>query len=140
MATDFQGDGGYLMAKTIDIKNFRAFSNVTLPDCRRVNIVVGENGSGKTALLEALFLTVGGNPEVALRAGIIYVTKNAEPVNFAPATVAATRYRGLALPKGMTPACLDEMARLINRHGHDLDEWSDAELAVRLYRVALEPR
>jgi hypothetical protein len=32
-----------------------------------MNVVVGDNGSGKTALLEALFLAVGTNPETAVR-------------------------------------------------------------------------
>ncbi len=31
-------------------------------DCRRVNILVGANASGKTAILEALFLASGGSP------------------------------------------------------------------------------
>jgi predicted ATP-dependent endonuclease of OLD family len=58
---------GYLMVHSISIKNFRSFNDVKIDDCRRVNIIVGENGSGKTALLEALFLTAGISPELIMR-------------------------------------------------------------------------
>lgn len=58
---------GYHMLRSISIKNFRAFKGVDIDDCRRINILVGENASGKTALLEALFLAAGASPELALR-------------------------------------------------------------------------
>lgn len=57
---------GYGMIKSATIKNFRRFTEARLSDCRRVNIVVGANGSGKTALLEALFLAGAASPAVAL--------------------------------------------------------------------------
>ena len=55
------------MIRTLEIKNFRCFSTLTLDELPRVNVIVGENGSGKTALLEALFLVMGGSPDLALR-------------------------------------------------------------------------
>ncbi len=58
---------GYQMLKSIGIRNFRGFKDVKIEDCRRINILVGENGSGKTALLEALFLAAGASPELAMR-------------------------------------------------------------------------
>ncbi len=58
---------GYQMIHSITIRNFRSFREVTIDDCRRINILVGENGSGKTALLEALFLAVGVSPELVMR-------------------------------------------------------------------------
>lgn len=58
---------GYQMLKSISIRNFRIFKNVNVDECRRINILVGENGSGKTALLEALFLAAGASPELVLR-------------------------------------------------------------------------
>jgi len=58
---------GYRMIRTADIKEFRCFEHVSLKDCRTINVVVGKNASGKTALLEAMFLTLGLSPEVALR-------------------------------------------------------------------------
>ncbi len=58
---------GYRMIESIDLLNFRGFSSATVKDCKRVNLLVGENGSGKTALLEAIFMAAGPSPEIALR-------------------------------------------------------------------------
>ena len=55
------------MIGSISVRNFRSFNDAKVDDCRRINIVVGENGSGKTALLEAIFLAAGISPELALR-------------------------------------------------------------------------
>src|SRR5690348_922388 len=58
---------GYKMIKSISIRNFRSFEAATINGCSRINIIVGENGSGKTALLESIFLAAGPSPEIALR-------------------------------------------------------------------------
>ena len=58
---------GYQMVDSVSIQNFRSFNDVKIDNCRRINIIVGENGSGKTALLEALFLAAGVSPELAMR-------------------------------------------------------------------------
>jgi ABC-type transport system involved in cytochrome c biogenesis ATPase subunit len=58
---------GYLMIRSIEIKNFRCFDHLRIDDCRRVNVIVGDNGSGKTALLEAIFLALGTTTELAQR-------------------------------------------------------------------------
>lgn len=58
---------GYQMIKSLVIKNFRGFRDVAIDGLRRVNVVVGENSSGKTALLEAIFLAAGASPELAMR-------------------------------------------------------------------------
>lgn len=55
------------MVDSFTIRNFRSFDEVKVDNCRRINILVGDNGSGKTALLEALFLAAGLSPELALR-------------------------------------------------------------------------
>ena len=55
------------MFKNLRIRNFRAFGDLEIPCLGRVNLVTGKNNSGKTSLLEALFLLCGaGNPQVAL--------------------------------------------------------------------------
>jgi hypothetical protein len=56
-----------LMVDSVTIRNFRSFKEAKLDDCRRVNLLVGDNGSGKTAFLEALFLAAGVTPELAIR-------------------------------------------------------------------------
>jgi hypothetical protein len=58
---------GFQMIETVELRNFRSFGKADLKDCARINIVVGDNGSGKTALLEGIFLAAGPSPEIALR-------------------------------------------------------------------------
>ncbi len=54
------------MLDSIEIENFRGFQNASLDDLGRVNVIVGQNSSGKTALLEAIYLTLGA-PELAFK-------------------------------------------------------------------------
>ena len=49
------------MFTSLSIKNFRCFSDFTIEPLERVNLIAGENNSGKTALLEAVFLVASGN-------------------------------------------------------------------------------
>jgi energy-coupling factor transporter ATP-binding protein EcfA2 len=58
---------GYLMIRSIEVRHFRCFDHLKIADSRRINVIVGDNGSGKTALLEALFLALGTTTELALR-------------------------------------------------------------------------
>jgi predicted ATPase len=51
------------MIDAIEISNFRAFKRLEVDGCAPINIVVGENGASKTALLEAIFLTLCHSPE-----------------------------------------------------------------------------
>src|ERR1700677_3534620 len=55
------------MIKSLEVKNFRCYKNLYLRDLKHFNIVVGEGGSGKTSLLEAIFLVAGASPEVWMR-------------------------------------------------------------------------
>lgn len=49
------------MLKSLSITNFRCFPKYHMPGLARVNLLVGKNNSGKTALLEAVhFLVEGG--------------------------------------------------------------------------------
>ena len=54
--------GEYLMIDKLSIENFRCFKSVQLWDLKRVNIIVGENASGKTVLLEAIKVGLDGLP------------------------------------------------------------------------------
>ncbi len=54
------------MLKSIRIQNFRCFRDLEIKDLARVNIFSGKNDSGKTSLLEALYLLSNAmNPLVA---------------------------------------------------------------------------
>jgi hypothetical protein len=53
------------MISSLTVKNFRGFKELQLVNLRQVNVIVGTNGSGKTALLEAILLGSGGQPGVA---------------------------------------------------------------------------
>jgi len=46
------------MLKQIEIKNFRSFSDVTIGPLKKINLITGLNNSGKTGLLEAIFLVL----------------------------------------------------------------------------------
>jgi energy-coupling factor transporter ATP-binding protein EcfA2 len=52
------------MINSLAVRNFRCFRDLELSDLRRVNVVVGKNATGKTALLEAIRLALGGTPNV----------------------------------------------------------------------------
>lgn len=64
---DDRGDG--LMIDDLEIQNFKCFQSVSVKGLAQINIIVGDNGSGKTALLEALYLVCGNTPENHVKAG-----------------------------------------------------------------------
>jgi hypothetical protein len=55
------------MIESVKIENFRCFSELEVHGLRPINILVGENASGKSAFLEAVFLLSGAAPQVALQ-------------------------------------------------------------------------
>src|SRR5579862_2908635 len=58
---------GYLMIHETEIRNFKCFEHLHIKGCRRINIIVGENGVGKTALLEGMFFAAGKTSELIIR-------------------------------------------------------------------------
>lgn len=46
------------MIQSIDIENFRCFEKTEISGFQRMNLITGKNNSGKTALLEALYLSL----------------------------------------------------------------------------------
>jgi AAA15 family ATPase/GTPase len=45
------------MIEDIEINNFRCFDRLKVSGCKRINLISGKNNVGKTALLEAIFLS-----------------------------------------------------------------------------------
>jgi predicted ATPase len=54
------------MVTSVEIKNFRGFKDFAVSGLEPINIVVGDNASGKTAFLEAIYLAVSGNAQQPL--------------------------------------------------------------------------
>lgn len=54
------------MVQDFTIRNFRCFEELTLPKLARVNLIVGKNNVGKTALLEALRIYAANGAEEVL--------------------------------------------------------------------------
>jgi len=51
----------------LKISNFRGIDYAELKEMKRLNIIVGKNNSGKTSILEAIFILSGmSNPELLL--------------------------------------------------------------------------
>jgi hypothetical protein len=47
------------MIEQINVTNFRCFKHLEVPNLKRVNLIVGENSSGKSAFLESVFISSG---------------------------------------------------------------------------------
>lgn len=60
------------MFKSIRVRNFRALKDLEVGPLRRINLIAGKNNSGKSSLLEAIFLlTCAGNPQIAVNPNVI---------------------------------------------------------------------
>ena len=54
------------MVKSVEIKNFRGLQDFRVEGLASINLIVGDNAVGKTAFLEAIFLTLCGDASKAL--------------------------------------------------------------------------
>ncbi len=73
------------MLRDLTIQNYRAFKDFSIDGLARVNLIVGDNNSGKTSFLEAVYLLInGGSP-----AAVIEVLDNREDfvIDVAPDTL-----------------------------------------------------
>ena len=63
--------------RSLEIQNFRSFEHLKLPDLKRINIIGGFNGAGKTSLLEVLFFSIDiANPIAIIKP---YLWRGANP-------------------------------------------------------------
>ncbi len=58
---------GYKMIHGIEIRNFRCYKHLQIEDVARINVIVGDNGSGKSALLESIFLPLCTTTQTPMR-------------------------------------------------------------------------
>ena len=60
------------MFTRLAIKNFRAFGELEVADLGPINLFTGMNNTGKTSLLEAIFLLLGGgSPHLAANGNVV---------------------------------------------------------------------
>ena len=60
------------MFQSIRVRNFRALRDLEIGPLSRINLIGGLNNSGKTSLLEAIFLLSGGvNPQLAVNTNVL---------------------------------------------------------------------
>ncbi len=55
-----------LLLNSLEIKGYRCFEHLTIENLGRVNLIVGKNNVGKTALLEALWIYANKESQLAL--------------------------------------------------------------------------
>lgn len=58
---------GCPMIREVEIEHYKCFQRLSIVGCKPINIILGDNGVGKTALLEATFLALGSTSELAAR-------------------------------------------------------------------------
>ncbi len=81
------------MLERLHIRNYRVFNDLKIDQLSRINLIAGKNNSGKTSLLEAIFLlSGGGNAELALR---IMAFRGIDTVSGTPQTVTETSWKPL---------------------------------------------
>lgn len=59
VATQEALESDVFMISKIEVYNFRCFKHLVLDGLKRVNLLVGENSSGKSAFLESIFISSG---------------------------------------------------------------------------------
>jgi len=81
------------MYQSFEINNFRCFRKLTISDLERVNLITGANNTGKTALLEALYLHCGAyNPALTMN---VNAFRGIESVRIELGTLAETPWDSL---------------------------------------------
>lgn len=97
--------------KNIDIKNFRGIKHLSIDDFSRVNVFLGQNNSGKSSVLEAIFLLAGmSNPDLPLS------LNKARTRNFRIVNLQDVRYQFNNLNLKNTPEFSSQQMDGVSRH------------------------
>ena len=60
------------MLTQLKIRNYRGFQDLTMVSLKAINLLAGENNTGKTSLLEAVFLlSAAGNPRLGINSNVL---------------------------------------------------------------------
>ena len=64
------------MIETLEIENYRGLRRLRVANFARLNLFAGRNNSGKTSLLEAIFLlAAGGDPAIPLNSNVVRLSE-----------------------------------------------------------------
>ena len=56
------------MFNTISVKNFRGIEDLKIDNLSKINLIVGDNATGKTAILDVIYILINpGNPQLPLK-------------------------------------------------------------------------
>lgn len=84
------------MLEKLQIRNYRALRELEMSRLSRINLVAGGNNSGKTSLLEAIFLLSGaGDPGLALHGNILRTVGDATQARMTQDAVVETLWKPL---------------------------------------------
>lgn len=83
------------MLKSLDIKNLTVFSEAALHFSPQLNVVVGENGAGKSHLLKAMYAVMAVSAEEGRKPGALPPTKNLLKTRLADKLMAVLRPESL---------------------------------------------
>ena len=73
------------MFESLKIRNYRVFDDLEMNGLHRVNLIAGRNNTGKTSLLEAIFLLCGaGNPRLGTNGNVLRATDFGPEANLRP--------------------------------------------------------
>jgi AAA15 family ATPase/GTPase len=94
------------MLDSLHIKNFRCFEDLTIPSLGRVNLIVGKNNSGKSTLLDAIYMyAASGNATIM---NYILGSRNELPY------IDTTPYYGLNNEFAKEKAAFDSLRNIFN--------------------------
>lgn len=103
------------MYTSLSIKNFRAFETLEIEGLKRVNLFTGRNNSGKTSVLEAVYLLEGEH--ATLRARRLFETRGLAAVSFSRFSARtmpwATLFRSLSVDGEVRISGLQDAAHLL---------------------------
>ena len=97
------------MLERLHIRNYRVFNELKIDQLSRINLIAGKNNSGKTSLLEAIFLlSGGGNAQLALN---IMAFRGIDSVTGTPQTIRETFWKPI-----FSALDMDKTVEITGRH------------------------
>src|SRR5438477_5871117 len=67
------------MITSLKFQNFRGFTDLTISPLKRVNLIAGANNTGKTGILEALYLLFGDGSQIPFLPSVFRSNVSGQP-------------------------------------------------------------